>query len=243
MSAASLTLDLRSYSSETRAHQHDYHQLVLPVSGRLSMRIDGRAGEVSADRLALISAGREHDFAAGADNRFIVADVPAALAPELERLPAFIDLDPPLAQYVLFLYQQLGSDSRSPASERQMLLLLIQLLQERFGDTVNMDRRIRAVQAYLDRHFAEQLSLPRLAAIGSLSVRQLNDLFRTALGMTPHQYLVETRMQQAWQLLAESDLQIGQVANRVGYTNQAAFSDRFRRHFGRSPRYFRQNGK
>ena len=243
MSRASLTLDLRSYSSETRVHQHDYHQLVLPVSGRLSMQIDGRAGEVSRDGLALISAGRSHDFAAAGSNRFVVADIPAPLAPEFERLPAFIDLDPALAQYVMFLYQQLNREARSPASERQMLLLLIQLLRERFGDSVRIDKRIGAVQSYLDRHFSEKVSLPHLAAIANLSVRQLNEVFRTALGMTPHQYLVEKRMQQAWQLLTESDLQVGQVAHRVGYGNQAAFSDRFRRHFGQSPRNFRRNAK
>ncbi len=243
MSGASLALELRSYNSETRAHTHDYHQLVLPVSGRMPMQVGGRGGEVNADRLALISAGREHEFAAAAGNRFVVADIPEALAPEFERLPPFIDLDPSLAQYVVFLYQQLIDDTRSSASERQMLLLLIQLLKERFGRAVKIDQRIQAVQSHLDRCYAEQISLPRLAAIANLSVRQLNHVFRAALGMTPHQYLVETRMRQAWQLLSESDLQIGQVANRVGYGNQAAFSDRFRRHFGHSPRYFRRNAK
>ncbi len=243
MTRNSLSLELRSYSSETRTHHHDYHQLVLPVSGSLSMHVDGRPGEVSTDRLALISAGRAHDFAAADANCFVVADVPEALAPELERMPAFIDLDTSLAQYVLFLYQQLTSDARAPASERQMLLLLIQLLKERFGDSVKLDKRIHAVQSYLDRHYAEPVSLPGLAAIASLSVRQLNEVFRDSLGMTPHQYLVETRMQRAWQLLVDSDLQVGDVAHRVGYTSQAAFSDRFRRHFGQAPRYFRRNAK
>ncbi len=54
MAGAKLTLDLRSYSGETQVHHHDYHQLVLPVSGKLSMQIDGRDGEVSADGLALV---------------------------------------------------------------------------------------------------------------------------------------------------------------------------------------------
>lgn len=61
--------------------------------------------------------------------------------------------------------------------------------------------------------------------------------------MTPQQYLIERRMQRAWQLLSETDLQVQQVAERVGYSNLAAFSDRFRRHFGRSPRQFRRYGE
>ena len=235
-----LTLDLRSYSGDTQEHRHDYHQLVLPVTGRLSMSIDGREGEVSAERIALVPAGQDHGFAGSEQNCFVVADVPAALAPELERLPSFIELDAALAQYVTFLHQQLLRNSGSPGSERQMLLLLIELLRERCGHRLKLDRRIDAVRAHLDANFDQQPSQARLAAIAHLSVRQLNEVFRRELGMTPRQYLVEKRMQRAWQLLTESDLQVQQVAERVGYSSLAAFSDRFRRHFGHPPRYFRR---
>lgn len=240
MEKANLTLDLRSYSGETQIHRHDYHQLVLPVAGRLSMTIDGRDGEVSSSGFALVSAGRDHGFAGSDQNCFVVADVPAALAPELERLPSYIGLDPALAQYVVFLHQQLLHSSDSPGSNRQMLLLLIELLKERYGDGPRLDRRIDAVRSYLEVNFDQQLSLAQLAAIAHLSVRQLNHVFRRELGMTPRQYLVEKRMQRAWQLLSEGELQVQQVAERVGYSSLAAFSDRFRRHFGHPPRYFRR---
>jgi AraC-like DNA-binding protein len=50
-------------------------------------------------------------------------------------------------------------------------------------------------------------------------------------------------MQRAWQLLKVGELNVQQVADRVGYSNLAAFSDRFRKHFGQSPRYFRPIAK
>ena len=93
MGQSNLILDLRSYSGETRAHHHDYHQLVLPVEGRLAMQIGEQAGDVSNAELALISAGKDHQFAGSEKNCFVVADVPPSLAPELEKLPAFIKLD------------------------------------------------------------------------------------------------------------------------------------------------------
>lgn len=243
MADANLTLDLRSYSGDTQKHHHDYHQLVLPVAGKLSMSIGAQEGEVSVDGLALVAAGQDHDFAGSDENCFVVADVPAALAPELERLPSFIKLDAALAQYVAFLHQQLTQQSGNSCSERQMLLLLIQLLKERFGHSVRLDKRIEAVRSHLDQNYPQPISQPELAAIAHLSVRQLNEIFRRDLGMTPRQYLIEKRMQCAWQLLAEGGLQVQQVAERVGYASLAAFSDRFRRHFGQSPRQFRQNGE
>ncbi len=237
-----LTLELRSYDRETAAHRHDFHQLVLPVSGVMEMMIDGRAGCVDEGALAVVSAGADHAFASDAGNCFVVADIPGSLAPELARLPAFIPLDTSLARYVAFLHAQLR-EGGSPASERQMLLLLLQLLQERFDHRLRLDRRIEAVRSHIDRHFDQPVTLEQLSALAHLGQRQLNDLFRRELGMTPQQYLIEMRMQHAWQLLSESDLQVQQVAERVGYSNLAAFSDRFRRHFGRSPRQFRRNAE
>jgi AraC-like DNA-binding protein len=207
------------------------------------MNVGNREGEVRARQMAIIAAGEEHGFSAPDHNRFVVADVPASLAPELERLPAFITLDTSLAHYVTFLHHQLMNGTGNPNGERQMLLLLIQLLKERCGETLLLDRRVEAARAYLDNHFRRAIPLTQLAAVANLSTRQLSELFRRELGMTPQQYLVEKRMQNAWHLLETSELSIQQVADQVGYSSVASFSDRFRKHFGRSPRYFRQIGK
>ena len=240
MEHSNLILDLRSYSGETCTHHHDFHQLVLPVEGRLLMDIEGSAGNVSSSEIALIAAGKNHQFSGSGHNCFVVADVPAALAPELEKLPVFIELDSALAQYVRFLYQQLTGPGSNASSERQMLLLLIELLKERFGKRLRLDRRIEVLRNFLDDNFQQPLSQARLAAIASLSTRQMNEVFRRELGMTPQQYLVEKRMQHAWHLLATGKLQVQQVAEQCGYGSLAAFSDRFRRQFGVSPRHFRR---
>jgi len=246
MQHSTLSLDLRSYSRESHAHQHDFHQLVLPVTGRLVMSVDALEGDASPQQLAVIAAGKEHGFSAPGRNCFVVADVPAALAPELERLPAFIPVDAALAQYVAFLYQQLQYSAQAGApcsSERAMMMLLIQLLHERFGASLQLDRRVDAARNYLDLYFQQTVSLAQLAAAANLSPRQLSELFRRQLGMTPLQYQTEKRMQQAWQLLEAGRLSVQQVADRVGYRSLAAFSDRFRKHFGQPPSYFRQIAK
>ncbi|BBB24824.1 AraC family transcriptional regulator [Amphritea japonica] len=237
-----LTLDLRSYSAETNSHQHDYHQLVLPVSGLLDMTVGQYSGKVTSQHAAVVAAGENHGFAGSDDNCFVVADIPDALAPEVERLPAFISLSPALIQYVCFLHQQL-QQKNSASSQRQMLLLLIQLLHEQQDEPLNLDRRITTARNYLDNHYCEPVSLSYLSGIASLSPRQLSELFRKQLGMTPQQYLIEKRMQQAWQLLETGQLSIQQVAEAVGYTSLAAFSDRFRKHFDIPPSFFRRSGK
>lgn len=238
-----LTLDLRSYSADTNSHQHDYHQLVLPVSGQLDMTVGHRSGLVSSQQAAVVAAGEDHGFSGSADNCFVVADIPDLLAPELERLPAFITLNPALNQYVCFLYQQLQQKQTTVSSQRQMLLLLIQLLHEQCGEKTSIDRRIATARDYLDNNFSQPISIAQLATVASISPRQLSELFRRQLGMTPQQYLIEKRMQQAWQLLETDSLSVQQVAERVGYSSLAAFSDRFRKHFDIAPSHFRRSGK
>ncbi|QEQ97785.1 AraC family transcriptional regulator [Neptunomonas concharum] len=244
MASINLILELRSYGSEAHTHQHDYHQLVLPVSGALEMSVGNSAGVAHENRAAVIAAGEDHGFAASSSNAFVVADISERLAPELAKLPAFITLDPVIAHYVSFLHSQLSQDkNRSQSSERQMLLLLIQLLKERYGETLAIDKRIETARIYLDQHFEQPVSLALLSTIAHLSRRQLSELFKQEIGMTPHQYLTEKRMQQAWKLLEAQQLSIQEVADQVGYNNLSAFSDRFKKYFGYSPRHFRSISK
>lgn len=237
-----VTLDLRSYSDEALDHQHDYHQLVLPVSGEMEMSVSGQNQLLAGNNAAIIPAGSQHGCFTDRANSFVVADVPAELAPELARLPEFIELDSALTQYVSFLHQHLESNKAisTESSQRQMLLLLIQLLQDRFGDPVSLDRRLLRAKQYLDKHYAKSTSLAELAALANISPRQLSELFRRQLGMTPQQYLIEKRMQNAWQLLEHKALSVQDVADQVGYATVAAFSDRFRKHFGKAPSYLRK---
>jgi transcriptional regulator GlxA family with amidase domain len=104
---------------------------------------------------------------------------------------------------------------------------------------VKQDRRIDVARTYLEQQLHRPIALSQLAAVSSLSVRQLTSLFQQHLGRSPQQYLLELRMHKARQLLESSDLQVQLVAEQVGYTNLAAFSDRFRRYYGKSPRHFR----
>lgn len=239
MSPTDLALELRSYAVEAKTHSHDYHQLVLPVAGTLELSINGRGGEVSDQRAAVIAAGHDHDFAATGANRFLVADVPEALAPALDRLPLFFELDPALTHYVQFLHHQAATEQAGPNTQRQMLLLLIQLMEERHRDAVRIDRRIAAARSFLDEHFHQPVTLAQLARVSHLSQRQLSELFQRQVGMSPQHYLTERRMQQAWHLLETTTLSIQGIAEQVGYTSAAAFSDRFRKHFGQSPTGFR----
>ncbi|MBU2953683.1 helix-turn-helix domain-containing protein [Marinobacter sp. F3R08] len=240
MDKSDVSLHLRSYDDEGKKHSHGHHQLVLPLLGKLSLSVNNTEGAVEWNRAAVIPSGSNHGYSAEEENRFLVVDLPEALAPALERLPFFVELDSALLHYVRFLHTQLVNGMGSSHTEHQMLLLLIQLLQERHGDTLNLDRRVAAAKQYIDDNFRKKLTATELATVAHLSIRQLNELFRTQIGMTPHHYLTELRMQESWRLLKQSDFTIQRIADSVGYSSLSSFSERFSQHFGKSPSHFRR---
>jgi AraC family transcriptional regulator len=103
------------------------------------------------------------------------------------------------------------------------------------------DRR-RAVDAALSiaARSTETLDLDQLAAEAGLSAFHFLRLFAAVLGVTPHQYLVRSRLRHAARLLAEEERPITDVAYAVGFGDLSNFVRTFRRAAGVSPRAFRQ---
>ena len=103
------------------------------------------------------------------------------------------------------------------------------------------DRR-RAVEAalWIDEHSQEPLDLEQVAAVAGLSPFHFLRLFGAALGVTPHQYLVRSRLRRAARLLAEDAHSITEIAYEVGFADLSNFVRSFHRAAGVSPRRFRK---
>jgi AraC-like DNA-binding protein len=102
------------------------------------------------------------------------------------------------------------------------------------------DRR-RAVDAalWIDAHAHEPLDLDQAARHAGLSVFHFLRVFARVLGVTPHQYLVRSRLRHAARLLAEGARSITDVALDVGFADLSNFVRTFHRIAGMSPRAFR----
>ena len=77
-------------------------------------------------------------------------------------------------------------------------------------------------------------------AVG-LSPIYLLKLFYKTTGQTPHQLLLEKRLNMAKELLAGSDMSLVNVAAESGFSSQSYFSAVFKKHYGITPLAFRQN--
>ena len=104
-----------------------------------------------------------------------------------------------------------------------------------------VDRR-RAVEAahWIDAHSSEDVDLDRIATAAGLSPFHFLRLFSGVLGVTPHQYLVRSRLRHAARLLADAERAVTEIALDVGFADLSNFVRSFHRAAGVSPRGFRK---
>lgn len=91
----------------------------------------------------------------------------------------------------------------------------------------------------MDRHYAQTLSVERLAARAGLSTFHFIRCFRTAFGTTPHQYLRARRLERARELLVATPLPVTEICDAVGFRSLGSFSSLFRRVTGETPAEYR----
>jgi len=103
------------------------------------------------------------------------------------------------------------------------------------------DRR-RAVEAalWIDEHSGDPIDLESAASSVGISSFHFLRLFGEVLGVTPHQYLVRSRLRRAARMLADGGRSITEVALEVGFGDLSNFVRTFHRAAGVSPRGFRR---
>ncbi|MDB5100298.1 MAG: transcriptional regulator, AraC family [Cyanobacteria bacterium RYN_339] len=100
--------------------------------------------------------------------------------------------------------------------------------------------RAHAAAQLIERRFGEALDLHTLAAEVATSPFHFLRLFRQELGLTPHQYLVRTRLRHAIHQLASTNSPVTAIALAVGFGDLTNFIRTFRRHVGEPPSAFRR---
>lgn len=101
--------------------------------------------------------------------------------------------------------------------------------------------RFGAVLDHLRDHYRETVTNTQLARLSGLSVRAFERRFLEVFQMPPQQYLRRLRLRLASHALVVSRKSIVEVALGCGFADQSHFTREFHRHFGRTPRDFREH--
>jgi len=99
--------------------------------------------------------------------------------------------------------------------------------------------RLAQVVDYIESNLNEQLSLVALARIAQMSAFHFARQFKSSTGLTPHQYVMQRRIDRAKRLLRDPRLSIANVAFDCGFSTQAHLTAAFRKLVGSTPKVYR----
>ena len=100
-------------------------------------------------------------------------------------------------------------------------------------------RQLMQVLDYIEAHLAQNLKLENLAQLLDMSQFHFSRLFKQSMGIAPYQYLTQQRVEQAKQLLKQTDQSIVDIALHCGFSSHSHLSKKFRQITGMTPKSYR----
>ena len=235
------------------AEQHRCHSISYVRKGSFGLRCRGKSHELVAGSVLIGHPGDEYtctrDHVCGDEclSFFLGPELVEAIG--ASQATWRIGCAPPLPELVV-----LGELAQSAADGSSDIGLdeIGQVLASRFVEVVSgkprkagpdaaRDRR-RAVETalWIDAHSHQPIDLEAAAAQAGISPFHFLRLFSDTIGVTPHQYLVRSRLRHAARRLADDDSPITDIAYDVGFGDLSNFVRTFHRAAGASPLKFRQ---
>lgn len=95
--------------------------------------------------------------------------------------------------------------------------------------------RLKRVLAFIEDQLAEDLSLDQIASVAGLSPSHTRSLFRHAMHMPLHQFILKRRVERGRSLLLHSSLSIAETALLAGFAHQSHMARHMRRILGATP--------
>ena len=134
-----------------------------------------------------------------------------------------------LAELVAYTLDAIAGPDAAPLSPRRAQL------RPRDADLAQL------ALARLARDYRRPPLFDDLARELGTNPNKLRTAFKDAYGITMAEYCLQRRLRESQQLLLEAKLTIAQIAERVGYEHQSAFTAAFSSHLGMTPRQYRQH--
>lgn len=244
-------------------HSHHEYQLGLSWDRQGQYYYRGVAQQIPCGNLSIIQSGEVH-----VPNQRTYIEAPATcwvmlaepellqttaseLAEKSTPLPFFPEIvlsDVKLAQLFLHLHRTTEHSFSQLEQDSSLLWVLTRLIecyarnQPAVSPLRSAQTAVLRVRDFLRDNYAGNISLKELAGIAELSSSYLCRAFCQQMGVSPHVYQTQIRIDRAKRLLLEG-MAIAQVASAIGFYDQSHFGWHFKRLVGVTPSSYQRENK
>lgn len=176
------------------------------------------------------------------------AEYESANPEKIELKPILSTPDPLVSQIILALRTVLETDATNSCfyAESMATALAAHLLRNYstrkhslLGHEDGLPKyKLKQALEYMNAHSDANVSLATISEELGISQYYFCRLFKQSIGMAPHAYLIQQRVERSKQLLKQRKLTINEIAIKCGFANPSHFAKHFRSHTGISPKQF-----
>ena len=241
---------------------NDNYELYYLISGHLHYLIGSSLYDVTPGDLVVVAPHQLHRSTALRDtvhDRYICKFSDDALRPFISSLgqeaydrfwrSGCIRLPSQISQRVFSDLKQLDKEAGQPG--QYSVALCLHLLEDVILSALlhgtpktpvrgEIADKVQALAGYIAGNYAKPISLHEAAAMACMEETHFSKRFKSIMGVGFLEYLTQTRLQAACQLLMEIQLSISEVAEQCGFSSANYFGDVFRLRKGISPYQYRK---
>lgn len=223
------------------AHRHAFHELIVPVCGKMTVWTDGSELHVEAGDVLIYPAGLEHEEQADPsepiESFFVPFERPGFAGMGVLRKN---DHGGRMRQLVRWLHADQSVPGTQAAAERDALF--VALLARFFRDDQPTECELaQRVRAFVRSHLGEALTLDQLAREAGLSRSYFVRAYQRLTGYSPMQDVRRIRLEYARDLVMTTRTPLKAVAELAGLGSPYALSRLFHRAFGVPPGTLRRS--
>lgn len=241
-------------------HAHEEYAFGVTLSGRQDFFSSGTYHRSPPGNVIQLNPDEVHDGHSGVEEPLsyvmlyvhprqiepLFADAAGVKSLGDIRMNETLMADPVLRAHIVELVRLIASHVGSRIDQEHLLYKMAARVVQRCGrfeaDEVvrRADMLLRQAKEFIHENVDADLSLDDLSEAANLSKFHFLRLFRRQYGITPHQYVINCRINAARSAL-DSGVSLNDVVYRYGFSDLSHFNRRFKRIYGMTPKQYRDN--